>query len=86
MSSRFAQVADFQVEHHIIRVCLDGCKVNHLLRATDISQHMPVVSQANDVILASFEDLVGIGLSPTQRTQAGLPLTAGGCGLKLPLM
>ena len=26
-------IADAQLAHHLLRHCLDGCKVNHLLRA-----------------------------------------------------
>ena len=32
---RVNALTDSQVGHHLIRACLDGCKVNHLLTATD---------------------------------------------------
>ena len=30
------QMSDAQLDHHLLRQCLDACKVNHLLRSTDI--------------------------------------------------
>jgi hypothetical protein len=28
-------IADAQLAHHLLRSCLDGCKINHLLMASD---------------------------------------------------
>ena len=76
-------IADTQVAHHLLRSCLDGCKVNHLLRATHSHGH-PSVARADAVISSAFEDILGSTLSKEQLTQASLPLAAGGCGLRLP--
>ena len=32
---KVTQVTDLQCAHHLLRKCLDACKVNHLLRSTD---------------------------------------------------
>lgn len=39
-----------------------------------------------DTILDAFEHLVGSGLTPSTRLQAGLPMAQGGCGLNIPTM
>ena len=73
------KVTNLQVAHHLLRSCLDACKVNHLLRATHTYAVQEALDRCDDVIAAAFEDIVGLGLSPTQRDQAALPITAGGC-------
>ena len=70
--------------HHLLRQCLDACKVNHLLRATNAFAVLSDVRRCDGAILGAFEDIVGVGLTPAQRAQAGLPLNVGGCGLRLP--
>ena len=77
-----AQV-DPQCAHHLLRKCLDGCKVNHLLRATDCYSATPL-QECDDVIFGGFEDLLGMGLNSCQRTQVSLPLSEGGFGLRVP--
>jgi hypothetical protein len=85
-ADRVTGLADKQMAHHLLRSCLDGCKINHLLRATDTYQLDLLVRRADDIIMSAFEDVVGCGLSPEQRTQASWPFSAGGCGLKTPTM
>ena len=77
---------DAQTAHHLLRKCLDACKVNHLLRATDTYQAGLVLKQCDDVILDAFDEIAGGGLTHTERIQAGLPLSVGGCGVRIPLM
>jgi hypothetical protein len=45
-----------------------------------------LVRRADNIIMSAFEDVVGCGLSPEQRTQASWPFPAGGFGLKTPTM
>jgi hypothetical protein len=85
-ADRVTGLADKQMAHHLLRSCLDGCKVNHLLRATDTYQLGLLVQRADDIIMSAFEDVVGCGLSPERRLQASWPFSAGGCGLKTPSM
>ena len=77
-----AQV-DPQCAHHLLRKCLDGCKVTHLLRATDCYSCVPL-ADCDEVLFGAFEDLLGCGLDVPQRTQVSLPLKVGGCGLRIP--
>ena len=78
------QLTDTQCAHHLLRKCLDGCKVTHLLRATDTYAYHVSVQRCEDAILGGFEDLLRCGLAPYQRVQAGLPMRVGGCGLRCP--
>ena len=63
-ADRVTGLADKQMAHHLLRSCLDGCKINHLLRATDTYQLDLLVRRADDIIMSAFEDVVGCGLSP----------------------
>ena len=68
------KVTDAQLAHHLLRQCLDGCRVNHLLRATpwdgEDDPETPGPGQAQAVILGAFEDIIGRSLSPAQSIQA----------------
>ena len=77
-------LTDKQMAHHLLRYCLDACKVNHLLRVTNPYEGTNHAAEADEVILSAFEDIVGSALSHTQRTQSTMPFSAGGCGLKSP--
>ena len=76
---------DPQTTHHLLRKCLDSCKVNHILRSTDTYQFDSFLHDAEVAILEGFEEVLGASLPPAQRVQASLPLSAGGCGLRCPL-
>ena len=60
---RTTEFPDLQIAHHLIRSCLDGCKVNHLPRATDAYLFQEAIQKCDNCILTAFEDLVGCGLS-----------------------
>ena len=78
-------LTDKQMAHHLLRHCLDACKVNHLLRATDPYSGADYAAQADEVIISAFEDIVGCALTGPQRTQAFMPFSAGGCGIRSPV-
>ena len=83
-TSKITQVLDSQVAHHLLRKCLDSCRVNHLLRASDCYLVSDAVINCDEAILSAFEEIIGSGMSETQRIQAGLPFRQDGCGLKVP--
>jgi hypothetical protein len=83
-AAQITQLADSQVAHHLLRACLDGCKVNHLLGASNSYLHSNPVGQCTETILSAFEDVVGCSLNAHQRIQVSLPLSNGGCGIKNP--
>ena len=78
-------LADEQMAHQLLRYCLDACKVSYLFRVSDPYRVPQQCHRAEEIVLTAFEDIVGCALSRTQRLQAALPLSAGGCGLKSPL-
>jgi hypothetical protein len=82
---RVTDLVDPQCAHHLLRKCLDGCKVTHLLRSTDTYKGQALLEDCEEVIFEGFGDLLGCSLSPTQRVQAGLPLKVGGCGIRCPM-
>jgi hypothetical protein len=77
-------VTDAQTAHHLLRKCLDACRVNHLMRASDTYQCAPLLQACDTAIMGAFEDIVSHGLSNTQKVQASLPLSTGGCGIRNP--
>ena len=77
---KLTKLTDAQLAHHLLRKCLDGCKVNHLLRSTDCYSSDTGIQACNAAILQAFEDLIGEGLAPHQLVQAAQPLRAGGAG------
>ena len=48
------------------------------------TSHGDVVKQTETIILDGFADILGTTLTTAQLSQAGLPLSAGGCGLRCP--
>lgn len=83
-AATLTSLANKQMAHHLLRHCLDGCKVNHLLRSTDCYTNAEHAQKADEVILTAFEDIIGTALTDTQRIQASMPFSAGGCGIKCP--
>jgi len=50
---------DGQLQHTLLRHCLDACKVNHLLRTTDIRTGALAVAGFSEYIRTVSEDLFG---------------------------
>ena len=71
---KVTDLVDTQCAHHLLRKCLDGCKVNHLLRSTDTYTNDGLISRCEEAIITGFEDLLRCGLTPLQRAQVGLPM------------
>jgi hypothetical protein len=81
---RVTGLTDAQTAHHLLRKCLDGCRVNHLLRASDPYTCTEQVNTCDVAILTAFEDIVSHGLDTNQKAQASMPLATGGCGIRIP--
>ena len=76
-------IVDAQLAHHLLRTCLDGCKVNQLLRATDCYTDVELeVMHSESIVLDGFANILGCGLRPSHMVQASLPMAVGGCGLR----
>jgi hypothetical protein len=81
---RVTGLTDAQTAHHLLRKCLDGCRVNHLLRASDPYTCEEQVNRCDAAILGAFEDIVAHRMNTNQKAQASLPLATGGCGICIP--
>ena len=73
-----------QARYLLLRYCLDGCKVNHLLRSTSCLKASKHVSECASVLRSAMESLVGTALSDLQWFQASMPIRMNGCGVKNP--
>ena len=77
-------LGDTQIQHHLLRVCLDACRANHLLRSAPCASFPQEVCRACDVIRGCLEVTVGTGLTSLQWAQARLPTWHEGLGLGVP--
>ena len=77
---------DPQLQHCLLRQCLDAAKLQFSLRTTSTvsSAAAGLLQRADDTILAVMEEAVGGGINAQARQQVGLPFAMGGCGVRLP--
>ena len=83
---RLRGLPDGQIRHALLRYCLDGCRVVHLLRSTEregAGDH-PAILRAR--LQEAVEDLLGMGVSDTVWEQVSLPTHLGGLGISDPLV
>ena len=73
-----------QIRHALLRYCLDGCRVMHLLRSTPLDTGQRAVEELSSSIRAAADDLVGTSLPDLVWAQATLPISSGGLGIKDP--
>ena len=66
-----------QVRHALLRYCLDGCRVTHLLRSTEYEEtgQYPGILRAR--LQEAVQDLLGIGISESIWDQVSLPIRRG---------
>ena len=69
---------DGQVQHCILRSCLDACKVNHMMRAARHDGAEAECHRLSAAIKHTTERVVGATLDPRAWEQATLPISAGG--------
>ena len=81
---RLRAYPESQVRHTILRYCLDGCRVIHLLRSTEYEEagDFPAILRAR--LQKAVEDLLGLGVSETTWEQVCLPIRLGGLGISDP--
>ena len=75
---------DSQVQHALLRYCLDACRVVHLQRSTVIAKAGDAPQRLSDALRTAVEDLVGMGTPDVAWMQATLPLRLGGLGIRDP--
>ena len=73
-----------QVRHAILRFCLDGCRVVHLLRSTEHeeAEKYPAILRAR--LQEAVQDLLGMGIGESTWDQVCLPIRLGGLGISDP--
>ena len=81
-----AALPDPQLQHCLLRQCLDAAKLQFTLRTTSTvsAAATELLKRADDSILGVMEEAVGGGLKPQARQQVALPFAMGGCGIRLP--
>lgn len=82
---RLRLLPDGQIQHALLRHCLDACRVAHLQRSTVIQRVGDAQERLSDALRKAAEDLVGMGVTEATWTQVTLPLRHGGLGIRDPL-
>ena len=79
-------VPDPQIQHVLLRQCLDAAKLQYAMRTTPTcsQEAWSSLTKADAAIFNVVEEMVGGGLDPITRAQVGLPFSQGGCGVRLP--
>ena len=79
--NRVARLQDTQAAFCLLRTCVGPRKVEHLLRALDVSATQGFAAAVDAVQTRALGKLAGTNLSPFAWAQACLPIAKGGCGL-----
>ena len=66
------------VRHVLLRFCLDGCKVMHLLRSTGGMKAPRAIQRLSDALRTAAGDLVGGDVPDGAYAQMSLPAAKGG--------
>ena len=72
------------VQYTLLRYCMDGCRLNYLLRATQATHVQREVGVASKLLRTTLGDILGAQLTDLQWGQARLPQREGGLGIKSP--
>ena len=73
---------DPQVELHLLRSCLDSCKMNHIIRTMPPLKIFDELLRFDAGLQQSFETLTASSISDQTWLQATLPIRLGGVGLQ----
>ena len=79
-------LGDPQIQHLLLRYCLDACRVMHFMRGIDCTPLQSLLQSASACVRSCLGDALGDRkLSELEWTQSTLPLRLGGLGIKDPL-
>ena len=83
--SALAAVQDSQVQHALLRSCADACRLLFLAQGCDVGATMvkQAMERADDEIMSTFEEVLGMPMLRPQRLQACFTMCNGVCGIKL---
>ena len=82
---RLRLLPEGQLQHLLLRHCLDACMINNLLRTTSLSSGSQAVAAFSDKLRHILEDIIGDSLTANAWLQATLPISKGGMGIRDPL-
>ena len=82
---RLRLLPDGQIQHALLRYCLDACRVVHLQRSTVAVRSGDSPKRLRDALRRAAEDLMGIGFSDATWSQVTLPMRHGGLGIRDPV-
>ena len=75
---------DGQIQHALLRYCLDACRVVHLQRSTVLQRAGDAPEKLRHALQRAAEDLLGMGVNDLTWSQVALPLRHGGLGVRDP--
>ena len=87
LSSNLAKlklILESQLQHCLLRHCLDACKVNHLMRSTLLTTGQQSLQDLSDSLQAAACGFLGCGITVNAWEQATMPIRQGGLGIKDP--
>ena len=64
MLGALRKLPDGQLQHCLLRHCLDACKVQHLIRSTAFELAQFAASTLSSALRTAITDMVGRSLSP----------------------
>ena len=83
---RLRSYPEGQVRLTLLRYCLDACRVNHLLRSTEVEEAGESPGVLRAALQEAAQDLLATGVSEYTWEQICLPIRLGGLGISDPIV
>ena len=80
------RIRDPQTQLQLLRGCFSACKFTFLLRSTQGALYKDVLQEADKVLRATFEGILGCEITDAQWIQTTLQYQEGGLGVESPLI
>ena len=78
-------IPESQLQHCLLRYCLDACKVNHLMRSTLLETGVQPMQDLSEALQTAACGFMGCGITVNAWEQATMPIRHGGLGIKDPV-
>ena len=79
-------IPEAQIQHCLLRYCLDACKVNHLMRSTSLDTGAEPIQDLSRALHSAACGFMGCGITLNAWEQATMPIRHGGLGIKDPMV
>ena len=73
---------DPHLEYTLLRSCFSFPKFGYSLRTVDTSSHPSILQKFDSSVMEAMGGILGAPLPPAKQSQASLPVTLGGLGLR----